>query len=868
MIRFPWLLTLLVASFVICSFASDACAAERSSERFVSVLKGNCLKCHGEKDPKGELNLVALLERNLAFEDVDDWGRVFSEVQSGNMPPEDEANPLAPAERKEILATLQSALGQSSDPTRRMITPAEYKNAIADLFLLDLKNYDPIGDLSAYVSPEHRFHTVRSNRMMNRFYLNALMEGTELILRKHTSDNKPLVGKARDPNASLNEKQLKKLAEQKAKRLQRREELEAEVRAARTADEKRIAEKKLYDSQQGRLEGEIARRTPKSTNYTQTLAFPLKMSPKIKDTTDGFFEYSPDWWGIRGKSWIGNHHMPIMLLGGYSQQFRILPPGRYRLTIRASAKDRDSISTVPHVQEPEQAWSNNNRLATEPAKLVIYKDANRTKTKSDPLTRATSVGAFYIDDDKIRNYTIDVAFHWNTQLGVLFENGVTNVIKSGVHPVMYYNDNDQIVYVKAERKLPTIRIHDVTLEKLGDVPRGKLFIEDPGEFDDATALARIRSFASLACLDNPSRLVEFYQAIRADGVEIFDAYVQAVKWAFVSSDYLYIDSASQSRKARLRYAAFTLLKTIPPSAFTDAWKKYDSGDSDARTFTDSLVRTEGFDRFAAAFSSQWLDLSEIDQNSPDRAKFPAFYDDDLKDDLLRETASHIHHLFAENRKLSELVDSDYHFLNDRLAGLYGIEGVRHHDMRKVDGHGTSNRVGILSHASFMIAHANGVEDLPFKRAEWISGNILDKRVPPPPNEIDVTAFGKSKEKDFASKINAHINNTKCRDCHRLLDTMAIDLHAFDVLGHAKLGDFTAKQADAHRANLKSRVSQSDRKLASAFTKNLLIFIKGSELGINDLLAVEAVLNDAEKQGFRARDILHALIGLYLPPASL
>jgi hypothetical protein len=288
---------------------------------------------------------------------------------------------------------------------------------------------------------------------------------------------------------------------------------------------------------------------------------------------------------------------------------------------------------------------------------------------------------------------------------------------------------------------------------------------------------------------------------------------------------------------------------------------------DAKAFADDLVRQEGFGRFAEAFSSQWLELAEMDLNAPDLAKFPSFYDDDLKADLLQETALHIQHLFTENRQVSELVDSDYQFLSDRLARLYGIEGVLHNDVRKVDSVASADRMGILSHGSFMVAHANGVEDLPFTRSKWISENILDKRIPPPPDEIDVTAFGKSKEKDFASKIEAHINNAKCHDCHRLLDTMAIDLHAFDVLGRVKDQEFTAEQVAARRDRLKAKVSRSDRKLASAFSKNLMIYIKGRELGINDLLILDEVLNEAEREDFRARDILQGIVARCFPRPS-
>lgn len=866
MIRLPFVVTFSACLWLLVlgeDTVGDPPAAAVSREKFVGILKNKCLKCHGGKKVKGDINLVALLERNLDFDDVADWGKVFSEVQNGNMPPEEEENPLAPAERKEIFSVLQAALGQSKGGTaKRMITPDEYKNTISDLFHLDLKNYDPIGDLHAFVSPEHRFQTVQSNRMMNRFYLKALMDGTERILRDYTSDNNPLVGKARDPNAKLSEKQIKKLEELKARRLKQRQEAKAAIQNATTPEEKQIAQKKFYDSQQGRLEGEIARKTPKSTNYTRTFAFPMKMSPKIKDTTDGFFEYAPDHWGIRGKSWIENSSMPIMLLGGYSQQFRILPPGKYRLTIRAKATDRDAISTVPAIQSKETAWSNNNRLASEPCKLVVYKDANRTKTTSDPLTRATSLGAFYIQDDKIQDYTMDVSFHWNTQLGVLFENGVTNVIKAGVHPVMRYDENDQIVYVKAERKLPTIRIYDVTLEKIGDLPKGRLYIEDPTSFDDDAAQEKIKTFVSMACLEEPSRYIDFYKTLRASKMSAFDAYLKTMKWMFVTSDFLYIDGECTSLKGQLRHASYSLLKTTPSAAFTESFKKYRSGEWGAKAFTNDLVKSEGFGDFVASFSSQWLELSEIDQNAPDRVKYPAFYDDELKGDLFQETSSHIKYLFTGNRKISELVESDYHFVNDKLARLYGIKNVRHHDVQRVDSVGPNNRMGILSHASFMIANANGVEDLPFKRSKWISENILGKKVPPPPNEIDVTAFGKSEGEDFPSRIDAHINNAQCRDCHRLLDPMAIDIHMFDVLGRVKAEE--GEKVEAHRKSLKTRISKSERKLASAFSKNLLTFIKGSELGINDLLALDEILNEAEGEGFRARDILQGVIGRYFP----
>ena len=93
----------------------------------------------------------------------------------------------------------------------------------------------------------------------------------------------------------------------------------------------------------------------------------------------------------------------------------------------------------------------------------------------------------------------------------------------------------------------------------------------------------------------------------------------------------------------------------------------------------------------------------LEENAPDRVKYAPFYDDNLEEDFQKETAFYIKYLFTDNRKISELVESDYHFINDKLAVLYGIENVKHNDIRKVDAGDRNDRMGILSHAGFMAA---------------------------------------------------------------------------------------------------------------------------------------------------------------------
>ena len=49
--------------------------------------------------------------------------------------------------------------------------------------------------------------------------------------------------------------------------------------------------------------------------------------------------------------------------------------------------------------------------------------------------------------------------------------------------------------------------------------------------------------------------------------------------------------------------------------------------------------------------------------------------------MRRETEMLFEHIVREDRSLLELLDSDYTFLNERLAKHYGIEGVQGDEMR-------------------------------------------------------------------------------------------------------------------------------------------------------------------------------------------
>ncbi len=82
------------------------------------------------------------------------------------------------------------------------------------------------------------------------------------------------------------------------------------------------------------------------------------------------------------------------------------------------------------------------------------------------------------------------------------------------------------------------------------------------------------------------------------------------------------------------------------------------------------------------FAGQWLELRLLADATPDATLFPKF-DGALRFAMKRETEMFLESIIREDRSVIDLIDSDYTFLNERLARHYGIDGVRGKEFRKV-----------------------------------------------------------------------------------------------------------------------------------------------------------------------------------------
>src|SRR5262249_9421848 len=145
---------------------------------------------------------------------------------------------------------------------------------------------------------------------------------------------------------------------------------------------------------------------------------------------------------------------------------------------------------------------------------------------------------------------------------------------------------------------------------------------------------------------------------------------------------------------------FFLWRSIPDEELLDLAAKQElrTGDVLNRQVRRMLADPRAT-RFTNDFVDQWLQVRNISEQNPDATLFGGF-NDSLRKAMLTETALFFQSQVRDDRPITELLDANYTYLNDKLARLYGIAGVFGSRFRRVP-LSTDQRGGILGQASVL-----------------------------------------------------------------------------------------------------------------------------------------------------------------------
>ena len=133
------------------------------------------------------------------------------------------------------------------------------------------------------------------------------------------------------------------------------------------------------------------------------------------------------------------------------------------------------------------------------------------------------------------------------------------------------------------------------------------------------------------------------------------------------------------------------------------------------------------------FAGQWLYLRNVAAMKPDPVVFPEF-DDSLRQSFEHETSLFFQSVLREDRSVTDLLDANYTFLNQRLAEHYGVPNIYGSQFRQV-ALNDPNRGGLLGQGSILLVTSYPNRTSVVQRGKWILENLLGTPPPPPPPDI-------------------------------------------------------------------------------------------------------------------------------------
>jgi hypothetical protein len=247
---------------------------------------------------------------------------------------------------------------------------------------------------------------------------------------------------------------------------------------------------------------------------------------------------------------------------------------------------------------------------------------------------------------------------------------------------------------------------------------------------------------------------------------------------------------------------------------------------------------------------------------------------ELRRAMRRETEMLFEHIVRGNRSLLELLDSNYTFLNERLAKHYGIPGVQGDQMRKVELPGESPRGGILTQGTVLAVTSNPSRTSPVKRGLYILDNILGSPPPPPPPNVpaleDSAKTKGGKPLTLRESMVLHRNQPSCAACHARMDPLGLALENFNALGRWRDKE-RAGPVDASGKLITGETFRDVRDLKRilverhrldfyrCLTEKLLTYALGRGLEPGDVQAVDAIVSRIEKQDGRASALIAGII---------
>jgi len=838
--------------------------ASRQLESF--RLKGgffeaHCLSCHEGEEPAGGLDLAAL---KLNLDDPDQfsqWLRVHDRIASGEMPPATETQP-APREVEQVTSTLSKLLMQA-DVSRierdgrtgmRRLSRVEFEWTLRDLLGIpgfSIQNALPVDGKS------HGFDRSSDALDYSFIHADAYLAAVDAALDAATPEfvEQPPVFKYHwipwDPERHSNPIAI--LVKSK----------EALGLIGLERDETFVAE------------------------------YPKIIDDDPKATAVGIFRHGDADFQNRvtgfAPTLTGFHRIRV---SGYSFDWdtkKVVPTDRHgalSFGIQSLGTDYGLVDLPPNVAGVSEimAWLPRGGGMTGGLNDFLYFTSESCERQRDyghnkpevlgPPRPAPGVAVEWIDIEgpiydswppasQIAMFGNLPVREWKKESATPFP--VQRVWKSGKHPTHMPKD----IYGNKNQLRPIVEV-------VSEKPQA-----------DAKRLLQAflpRAYRRAITSTDLIRSMKVFNAKLAAGEHFQDALKSAYRDALSSPDFLMLGGRGPNYDLANRLSYF-LWSSIPDEELLALAKKGElSKPGVLRAQAERMLSDPKSARFVENFSSQWLRQDEIDATQPDLKLYPEF-SPLLQRSMLEETRAYFEELVRTDAGIVALVKSDFAMLNEPLARLYGIEGVKGHHFRRVELPADSPRGPFMAQGSVLKITANGTTTSPVTRGAFVMEKLLGiVPTPPPPGigSIEPDTRGATTIRDQLAK---HKHSPSCASCHVIMDPYGFAMESFDVVGGFRTqyrasgagkdrpvvqghpiqyhfdkpvdctGQLPNGQAFQDLLELQELLVEEETTLARAYVGHLVTYATGSSIGFADRTDVKEILMKSKSHQFGLRTLL-------------
>jgi hypothetical protein len=242
--------------------------------------------------------------------------------------------------------------------------------------------------------------------------------------------------------------------------------------------------------------------------------------------------------------------------------------------------------------------------------------------------------------------------------------------------------------------------------------------------------------------------------------------------------------------------------------------------------------------------------------------------------MKREVDSYFDYIVREDRSVLELLQSNYTFVNDQLAAVYGITNIIGPEMRRVELPPDHVRGGVLTMGGVLTVTSNPTRTSPVKRGKWILENILGTPPAPPPPNVpaleDSQAKAEVKAPTQRELLALHRADPKCASCHARMDPPGLAMENFNAFGRFRTNESgraidpsgelaTGEKFDGVR-DLKQALLEKHRlEFYRTLTEKLMTYVLGRGVEYYDVPTVDTIAERLDRDNGRFSTLLLGIL---------